>query len=123
MADIKVTASFILPGSVLRAETPEKKRKGEKEKKKNESLYRQETIRFRNEKPIVVNLRKGVPATQVLHFSLEAYKNMTSQDNPASGISAYMWKRFSNKVKLESHLKLIAHDLQGVLDEFTILDD
>lgn len=124
MLDIKVTASFILPGSVLRAETPEKKEKGEKEKRrKDDSLYRQETIRFKNDKPIVINLRKGVPATQTLHLSTESYKYLISQENPVSGMTPYMWKKLSNKNRIECHLKIIAHDLNGVLDTFTILED
>ena len=61
MADVKVSASFILQGSVLPAEPPCSK-KGKKERKeekeKNENFYRQEVIRLRNNKQIVINLRK-----------------------------------------------------------------
>lgn len=121
MADIKVSATFILPGRVLRAETPVKNKKGEK--RKEEELYYQETLRFKNDKPIVINLRKGVPATQVLHISYDAYKGMIAQDNPAKGVTPYEWRKLSNKKRLQSHLNLVADTLNGVLESFTVLDD
>ena len=66
MADVKVSASFILQGRVLPAEQPcsKKGKKKKEEKEKNENFYHQETIRLRNNKPIVINVRNDIPAKQ-----------------------------------------------------------
>jgi hypothetical protein len=103
MVDVKVSASFILQGSVLPAEPPcskkGKKKKRKKEEKKNEILYRQEIIHLQNKKPIVINLREAIPATQNLHLSMDAYNHMISVDNPVEGMKVYEWKKTNYKQK------------------------
>ena len=125
MADVKVSASFILQGRILPVEHPcsKKGKKKKEEKEKNESFYRQETIRLRNNKPIVINLRNAIPAKQSLHLSTTAYNHMISVDNPVEGMKMYDWKKLSNNKRLKCHLQIIAQSLNAELDSFTVLDD
>ena len=77
MVDVKINASFILPGSVLPAELLSARKRGKKEKKEekekqdNQILYRQEKIRLPKGQSIVINLREAKPAKQVIHLSLD----------------------------------------------------
>ena len=126
MADVKVSASFILQGSVLPAEPPcskKGKKKRKEEKEKNENFYRQEIIRLRNNKQIVINLRNAIPAKQSLHLSTAAYNHMVSVDNPVEGMKMYDWKKLSHNKRLKCHLQTIAQSLNATLDSFTVLDD
>ena len=127
MVDVKVSASFILQGSVLPAEPPcskkGKKKKGKKEEKKNEILYRQEIIHLKNKKPIVINLREPIPTKQSLHLSTEAYNTMTSVDNPVEGMKVYEWKKLTPNKRVKYHLQVIAESLNAKLESFTVLED
>lgn len=125
MSDIKVNASFVLPGRTLPAEPPCSKKGKEKKEKKEESaeiLYRQEKIRTKNQ-AIVINLRKGIPAKQVVHLSLDAYNYMTSQDNPPYGVKSFDWKRLSKTKRLKLHLQEIGKNFGGELEDFVVLED
>lgn len=125
MTEIKVNASFTLLGGVLPAEPPCSK-KGKKKKKeeniKNEVLYRQESIRLKNQ-TLVINLREPKPVQQILHLSKDAYEYMISDENPVSGLSTFIWKRLNKNKRLKEHLKIIAEDLNAKLDSFVILED
>lgn len=127
MVDVKVSAGFILQGSVLPAEPPcskkGKKKKRKKEEKKSEILYRQEIIHLKNKKPIVINLREPIPAKQSLHLSTEAYNTMTSVDNPVEGMKVYEWKKLTPNKRVKYHLQVIAESLNAKLESFTVLDD
>lgn len=126
MVDVKVSASFILQGSVLPAEPPcskKGKKKRKKEEKKNEILYRQEIIHLKNKKPIVINLREAIPATQSLHLSMDAYNHMISVDNPVEGIKVYEWKKLTPNKRVKYHLQVIAESFNAKLESFTVLED
>lgn len=127
MVDVKVSASFILPGRVLPAEPPcsekGKKKKKRKEKENNEVLYRQEIIHLRKQKPIVIQLRKPLPAKQTLHLSSVAYNYMTAVDNPVEGMKVHDWRRLSSNKRLKYHLQAIAWSLNATLESFTVLND
>lgn len=126
MVDVKVSASFILQGSVLPAEPPcskKGKKKRKKEEKKNEILYRQEIIHLQNKKPIVINLREAIPATQSLHLSMDAYNHMISIDNPVEGMKVYEWKKLTPNKRVKCHLQVIAESLNAKLESFTVLED
>lgn len=124
MTDVKISAVFTLQGSVLPAEPPCSK-KGKKKKNENESeiFYRQETVHFKNSKPIVVSLREAKPASQTLHLCQGSYEYMKSADNPAGGVKPYEWKRLSANKRIKYHLQDIAHTLNGKLESFKIIDD
>lgn len=127
MTDVKINASFILPGRVLPAEphllkNVKRKRKEKEEKKENEILYRQETVRLKS-KTIVVNLREGKPAKQNVNLSYEAYNFMTSPDNPIKGIKVFEWKRLTKNKRVKFHLQVLGESLGGKLEEFKILED
>lgn len=125
MVDVKVSASFILQGSVLLAEPPcskKGKKKRKKEEKKNEILYRQEIIHLKK-KPIVINLREAIPATQSLHLSMDAYNHMISVDNPVEGMKVYEWKKLTPNKRVKYHLQVIAESLNAKLESFTVLED
>lgn len=138
MIDVKVSASFILQGSVLPAEHPcSKKGKEEKKKKKkrNESpndkkdeiLYNTEIIKLNVKKgkqeTIVINVRASKPATQVIHLCKDAYENMISANEVPCGCKANEWKKLSNNKRLKWHLERIAEQLNGTLQEFSVLED
>lgn len=130
MSEIKVNASFILPGSVLPAEPPmlkngkKRKKRGKKEEEKEEQVsYYQEIIRLPKDKPIVISLRKAKDVTQNMHLTKEAYSYMTAQENPAKSCSKYEWARMSKRKRLEAHLNIIAESIGGKLVDFVVLED
>lgn len=132
MTDVKVSASFILPGSVLPAEPPllkkgkKKKRKNKKkkeEKTENTISYKKESIKVDKKETIVINLRVAKPAKQVININSDAYAYMVSQDSPAPGFKLFEWKRMTVTKRLRVHLGLIAESLGGKLEAFKVLDD
>lgn len=132
MSEIKVNASIILPGRVLPAEPPllkngkkerKKKRKEEKEEEKTLISYHQETIRFKDKTPIVINVRDAKPVKQIIRLSKEAYSAMVSAENPVKGTTSFMWKKLSARKRLQAHLQVMANALGGKLDDFSILED
>ena len=125
MSEIKVNASFMLPGSVLPAEPPCSKngKKKKKKEEKEEILYQKEVIRLKNQAPIVINLRVAKPVTQNMHLTKEAYSYMISAENPAKGQKLFDWKRLSNRKRLKAHLQNIASSIGGVLVDFVVLED
>lgn len=131
MIDVKINASFVLPGGTLPAEPSllkkgekKKKRKEKEEKQNDEQLqFRQEVIRLEKGNQIVISLREAKVARQSLHLSIEAYEYMTSDDNPAPKIKLFEWKRLSKNKRVKAHLQDIAAGLGGKLESFTILED
>ena len=127
MIDVKINASFILPGSVLPAESLSTRKRGKKEKKEekekqdNQILYRQEKIRLPKEQSIVINLREAKPAKQVIHLSLDAYNYMI--ESPVQGVTAFHWKNLSKNKRIKAHLEEMATSLGGKLESFVILED
>ena len=127
MIDVKINASFILPGSVLPAELLSTRKRGKKEKKEekekqdNQILYRQEKIRLPKGQSIVINLREAKPAKQVIHLSLDAYNYMI--ESPVQGVTAFHWKSLSKNKRIKAHLEEMAANLCGKLESFVILED
>ena len=127
MIDVKINASFILPGSVLHAELLSTRKRGKKEKKEEKEkqgiqiLYRQETIRLPKGQSIVINLRKAKPAKQVVHLSLDAYNYMI--ESPVQGVTAFHWKSLSKNKRIKAHLEEMAANLGAELESFVILED
>ena len=75
MVDVKVSASFILQGSVLPAEPPcskKGKKKRKKEEKKNEILYRQE----------IIHLKKNIKIIQQTHMQTLSPHLLKNTDQP-----------------------------------------
>lgn len=127
MSDVKINASFVIPGSTLPAEPrllKKAKKKGKKEEeKKDEILYRQEKIYPEKGKPIVISVREGKPARQSLHLSIEAYNYMIANENPVQGIKVFEWRKLSKNKRVKLHLQVTAEALGGKLESFTILED
>ena len=129
MTDVKVSASFILPGSVLPAEPPllkngkKKRKKKKKEKEENPISYKKETIRIGKKDTIVISVRESKPAKQVLNINSDAYNCMISSEIPAPGFKLFEWKRMTVTKRLRVHLGLIAETLGGKLEAFKVLDD
>lgn len=125
MDNVKVCASFILPGSKIPAEYSYSKN-GKKKKKEAEEektlLYKQENIKI-NKQNVVINLRVPKPARQNLHLTLEAYKYMIAPENPAGGLNTYEWKRLTKNKRVQYHLLDIAKNFQGTLESFNIMED
>lgn len=126
MVDVKISASIIFPGRVLPAEPRllKKTRKERKKEKQNEMIsYRQEIIHLEKGKPIVINLREAIPASQVIHLSSEAYSYMSSPDNPTPGVKIFEWKKLSKNKRVKLHLQITAESLGGKLESFAIMED
>lgn len=127
MIDVKINASFMLPGSVLPAESLSTRKRGKKEKKEekekqdNQILYRQEKIRLPKGQSIVINLREAKPAQQVVHLCLDAYNYML--ESPTQGVTAFHWKSLSKNKRIKAHLEEMAANLGGKLESFVILED
>lgn len=131
MTDVKVRASFTLPGSVLPAEytqlkkekRKEKKRKKEKkEKEKNPVSYHNENFKIGRE-TFVIKIRDAKSATQTIQINKDGYESMIDPTVAPYGVKLKMWGQFTKSKRLRYHLNLIANDLGGTLASFVILED
>ena len=132
MYNIKVSASFVLPGRTLLAEQPCSKNGKTKEKKekmmeeemvRNDKLsYHQETI-YLKDKRLIINLRDAIPARQNLHLSEDAYNYMIAPENPVPGMKVFEWKRLTKTKRVRLHLEEIAKNFRGTLESFSVLED
>ena len=131
MLEIKVSATFLLPGSTLVAEKPISKKGKSKEqleqlKQEYYRTHKQETVAFycnRQRHIIEIWVRKGKPVTQKINLCKEAYDYMTSSEGWAGVSSKHDWARTSKRMRVKSHLMQIAESLGGTLLDFAILED
>ena len=131
MLEIKVSATFLLPGSTLVAEKPISKKGKNKEqleqlKQEYYNTHKQETVAFycnRQRHIIEIWVRKGKPATQKLNLCKEAYDYMISSEGYVGIASKHDWSRTSKKMRVKLHLMHIAESLGGSLLDFAILED
>ena len=131
MLDVKISATILLPGSILVAEKPISKTGKTKEqleqlKQEYYSTHKKETIAFycnRQRHIIEIWTRVGKPATQKIHLCKEAYTYMTSNEGCADVASKHDWARTSKKMRVKLHLMQIAESLRGTLLDFAILED
>lgn len=132
MIEIKVSATFLLPGSKLVTSKPIDKTGKSKEEldvlnQQFQKTHHQETISFYyNHKRhfITIWVRNGVPVVQKLHMSKEAYDWMTSAESVIlEEHTAREWKHFSKMKRLKLHLKRTAESFQGKLLDFEIFED
>lgn len=119
MENIKVRASFILPGRVLPAE-----KSISKTDENQQDNYTTETIKMGKKfGTITINLRKAKPITQVLNLTLEAYNYLTSNEAVIGGkFTAREWAKLTKHKKLKYHLIDMAQDLHGTLGDFVVLE-
>ena len=131
MIEIKVSATFLLPGSTLVASKPIDKKGKTKEqleqlKQEYYRTHKYETVAFycnRQRHIIEIWTRIGKPATQKINLSKEAYTYMTSNEGYANVASKHEWVRTSKKMRVKLHLMQIAESLGGTLLDFAILED
>lgn len=132
LQDIKLSATFILPGRILVAEKPiSKKGKTQEElqqmKEKFYATHKMETITFRcggKQETIHIFTRKGKPATQKMNMNKSAYDYMISSESyAAANKSLYEWNRMGKTAKITAHLEAIADSLNVKLLYFNILED
>ncbi len=117
MDNVKVSATFSLPGSLLVAENSISK---------TEENYHNETVSFyadNKRHTLTIRLRNGKPALQKMNLTLEAYNYMISNDGKPTEISKGMWGQMSKAKKVKTNLLEIAQSLNAKLVEFTIFDD
>lgn len=131
MLEIKVSATFLLPGSTLVASKPIDKKGKTKEqleqlKQEYYNTHKQETVAFycnRQRHIIEIWVRKGKPATQKLNLCKEAYDYMVSSEGWAGVAPKHDWARTSKRMRVKLHLMQIAESLRGTLLDFAILED
>jgi len=119
MDNVKVCASFILPGSKIPAEYSYSKN-GKKKVNKNIE-YVQQTVRLKSGKNQVINLIKPIPAKQSIKITKEAYDFWI--ETPVSGMNTKFWNNMSKTFRVKHHLMEIAKSIGGELDDFEIMKD
>lgn len=120
MDNIKVTANFELPGSVMY--------NGEDSSHyTSQSNIIEHTVRKGKKlgikrEPIVYKVRKCIPAIQCINLTEESYEYMTSKEVPSFSKKS-VWHRLSKNLRLTAHLEEIAGNLGGTLLNFTVYED
>lgn len=117
MDNVKITVSFVIPGSTR---CIEKNANGEPVK------YDICTVDTYNRKKdtytsIRMKVAKTKPAVQTINMTDEAYAGMLTV--PAKGISINHWRRISDTQKVASHLTDLQHDLGASSFDFVIYED
>lgn len=118
MDNVKVSATFVLPGRTLIAE--------KSISKKDIITYHEEVVSFFCDKKrhtINLQLRDGKPALQKMNITLESYNYMISDEGRLESISKGMWKQTSKAKKIKLHLIEIGKSINGKLLEFNIFED
>jgi hypothetical protein len=132
MLEVKVSVTFLLPGSTLVTSKPIDKKGKTKEEldslnQQFQKTHHQETISWysnHQRHTIVIWVRNGVPAVQKMQMSKEAYQWMISEESAL--LDEYKmrdWKSFSKMKRLKLHLKRTAESLQGKLLDFEVFED
>lgn len=135
MNDVKISLTFVLPGSTLLSEQECSKNPKESyitheimvSNTKGKGKYRK-TIT----KSLYVHTRKARTTSQHINMSTEAYLHMLSTPVNAkltkivkmtkSG-AIRAWDLLSKHERLTHHLDLIAHDLHAISYEYEVLED
>lgn len=132
LQDIKVSATFILPGRILVAEKSISKKGKTKEelqqmKEKFFATHNMETISFRikgKQETIHIFTRKGQPATQHININKDAYDFMISPESFAAAEKTQRdWAHMGKMKKVHAHLLMIAQSLNAKLLHFDVLED
>lgn len=113
MSDIKISASFLVPGA---------KRYGEAVCEKDRSKYEHVEVKASDGKTtdrLHLLLRKRIPAKQVINISREAYEYMVGSECPSFSTPT-LWKGLGRKAKIQAHLEAMAKSLGGKLDDYTV---
>lgn len=108
MDNVKITATFTLPGRVKNP-TLEKVHTLDVQDKKGKF----ETLKFTTSEYTEVN--------QTINMSQEAYEGMMT--SPCNGIPPKKWKTIPKALRVMEHLKAIKHDLHASHFTFVIYDD
>lgn len=116
MEDIKITASFVIPGSVMDCR---------KDNRGEFTNYETMSVRVRdkhdNYKTVIVRIPKCKPCTQTINMTDAAYSNMLT--NPAQGISPKHWVRMPIMERVRAHLKEIQQSLGATDYTFIVYED
>ncbi len=149
MADCKVNLSIILPGGTMyskhlcfknreeevndggapRVVVKEVPIEGMTTKEVMNFTYKDKKTGKTFNKPIVIHLRKCIPAKKVLKLSEEAYEEMTSANMPAwygrhrgkKGLA--MWSSLNKTARLEEHLRHLSEAMGGTLGDYEVFGE
>lgn len=132
MSTAKLSVSIVLPGSTMVSSQ-------ECEQNPNKSTTVMpvvlETVKKFNKKEnkvyfkrdvINVNIRKTIPALQVIQMSEEAYEHMISNFCPewfGSAGGPNRWKKMSANEKLNAHLNRLCESFNGLSYSYTVFND
>lgn len=116
MNDIKITASFVLPGSVM-----DKTVDSNKEYKNYELIQVRTHVGKDSYKTITVRIPKCKQCTQTLNMSMDAYTNMLT--TPVQGTSPKHWVRMPASQRIEAHLREIQAGLRATGFTYIIYED
>ena len=118
MDNVKVSATFVLPGRTLIAE--------KSISEKDTITYHEEIVYFfynKKRNTIILKLRDGKPSIQKMNITLESYNYMTSDEGRIEPMSKGMWKQLSKAKRVKLHLIEIGKSINGKLLEFNIFED
>lgn len=117
MDNVKITVSFVIPGSTRYIE---KDANGEPVKY---DICTVETYNRKKDKYTSIRMKvaKTKPAVQTINMTEDAYAEMLAV--PSKGISINHWKRISDIQKIASHLTDLQHDLGASSFDFVIYED
>ena len=136
MAEIKLSATILLPGGRMVGYAQAHKEKKTTVRVKGHTFIKTEVVKipemFDNFEVILsdskgkerknVQVRKCPPAKQVMYINEEAYNYWVGKEKPAEYREATPWLKLSKNQKIMWHLEQIAHDLGGTVGDFSYID-
>ena len=109
--DIKVSVNIIEGGNI----------EGINYTVKTERYDKKRGIKIKNNFNINFELSPTPQRVRVINLNQEAYKSFIT-DAPV-GVSKIDWNRMSKIKRLETNLKVLAENFNGVLDNYQVFDD
>ena len=126
----KVSITFIVPGAQMYSEQKCKDNKAFEQTIVNTEYYTgRGKEKKKNKEKLVIYSRGNKPAKHHLNICKETYDHMIMPEgiptieNWTKKHSRYVWSQYSKQQRLETHIKLIAKELNALSFTYEILDD
>ena len=126
----KVSVTFVVPGAQMYSEQECKENKAFEQTVINTEYYAGKGKgKKKNKEKLTVYSRGNRPAKHHLNICKETYDFMVTPEgiptieNWAKKHSRYVWSQYSKQQRLETHIKLIAKELNALSFTYEILDE
>lgn len=126
----KVSVTFVVPGAQMYSEQECKENKALEQTVINTEYYTGKGKgKKKNKERLTVYSRGNRPAKHHLNICKETYDFMVTPEgiptieNWAKKHSRYVWSQYSKQQRLETHIKLIAKELNALSFTYEILDE